>query len=334
MSRSQLSTSLLRRVLSWFSIATLLLIASLSAEIVIQGFPPAGVTPAALQYEYRKICTILAPNRPADMSRLTVEYFFRENLLDRGDTLPEWGGGGAIGRDKIVVPLDVEPFLDQNFYQITVHELTHIAINRICGTESVPRWFHEGLAMVCSGEVTFQEQLVLSEAIIRQNILPLAAIDSVNSFGKFRAELAYCQSRQALLSMIYTWGMEGVRGVIDRVRRGSGFWQAVDTVLAITPQEFEQHSRDDLAKRFNFMFFITDTYLVWLGIVILFLVAFVVTKIRNARRAGMLEEGLEAIRPNPNDEEDEPPVYEDGYGPVDLEDEGEDEDDYEDDEEK
>jgi hypothetical protein len=314
-------------------ISILLYTAGICAQISIIGFPPGGISAATMNYEYRRLFTILAPGRQTDMAPLTIEYFFRQKLLAQGDTLPEWGGGGAIGGHAIIIPLDAAPFLQQNFYQITLHELTHSIINRLCPGQAVPRWFHEGVAMICSGEVTFQEQVIISQAILFQRLMPLAAIDSVNSFGKMRAELAYCQSRQALLTLIDTWGMDAVREVLHQTRQQNDFWQAVDTVMAITPQEFEQHTRSDIAKRFNAISFLSDSYL-WIGIVFLFLTGVVVTRIRNIRKARLLDEadsldaksggaGLEPARTesDPVEYADTTHVYEDEYSSDDGDDE-------------
>jgi len=69
------------------------------------------------------------------------------------------GGGGAIGRDLIVVPIDFKPFLEQSFFQITVHELVHIVLGRGYPGLAIPRWFHEGVAMTLAGELTLQENV-------------------------------------------------------------------------------------------------------------------------------------------------------------------------------
>ena len=50
------------------------------------------------------------------------------------------------------------------------HELAHIAINRICDTVKIPRFFHEGVAMSLSGSITIDEQLTLSIALLNHNL--------------------------------------------------------------------------------------------------------------------------------------------------------------------
>jgi hypothetical protein len=285
--------------IGWRRVLLALLIACpLLAQVRISGFPPSGISSASLLYDYKHIHSILAPQQRIDLSPLNVDYFFRRDLPAKADALPEWGGGGAIGKDTIIVPLDAQPFLNQDFAQITLHELTHIALNRICPAVRLPRWFHEGMAMMLSGEANSQEQFILSRAILVHNLMPLGAIDSINLYGKFRAEVAYSQSRQAVRYMVDTWGIESVQNILQKTNRCGDFWCAVDQELAISAQEFEQLYLAGLNKRFEALVFLSDTYLVWIVIVLLFLLAYIVTRFRNAAKARAMAEAEEADNEN------------------------------------
>ncbi len=163
----------------------------ISADIVVQGFTPQRIDKATIQYEYKRVYKTLAPNHRPDTSSLMITFYSKATRKHMDFSLPEWGGGGAIGSDTIVVNIDKKPFLEHSPYQVTVHELVHIVIKRHCKNVAVPRWFHEGLAMTLSGEASERENIVVSKALFSGSLMPLGSIDSVNLFGRFRAELAY-----------------------------------------------------------------------------------------------------------------------------------------------
>ncbi|NLE01320.1 MAG: hypothetical protein GX640_15750, partial [Fibrobacter sp.] len=142
----------------------LLLVSIASPDIfIIKGYIPANLCVDSLNKQYRRIYTILNPTIPVDTATVTVIFYKQSEGKVLGVRLPEWGGGGAIGRDSIVIPIDRAGVIHGGNYQkILVHEITHIALSRVYGFVKVPRWFHEGLAMVLAGEISFEDQLELS----------------------------------------------------------------------------------------------------------------------------------------------------------------------------
>ncbi|MBD3391263.1 MAG: hypothetical protein GF418_04330 [Chitinivibrionales bacterium] len=256
--------------------------------VSLQGFVPQKITKAMISHEYRRIYEQLAPHKHIDQHPLSVTFFTTRGTARQDYALPEWGGGGAIGRDSIVVALDAEPFLYTDFARITVHELVHIVIGRICTTAAVPRWFHEGVAMALSGDVTSAEHVALSRAIFTGSLMPLASIDSVNAFGRHRARLAYAQSHQAVLFLVRSYGIEVLSEILSRSAQQGSFWGGMRETLQLSEREIEGMIRSYLIRKFRLVFFFADTYLLWLGIVLLFAVGYTVTAIRNRRRAAAM----------------------------------------------
>lgn len=271
----------------------LLFSTALHARITLQGDVPPDIAERSALKDYREIYRVLAPDKAEDTAGLTIVFYKRDRALKETYSLPEWGGGGAIGKDMIIIPTDPAPFLKQDFGQTVRHELVHIAVNRISGGVHVPRWFHEGAAMMLSGDESGQEQFILSQAIFSRTLMPLGSIDSVNEFGRFRARVAYCQSRQAVRYFIDTWGVETLGEVLREARMRGSFWAGFESVLSISEGEFEALSRDDVQNRFKFALWFADTYMIWIGILVLFFTGYVATKIRNRRKAKLMEEASE-----------------------------------------
>ncbi len=267
-----------------------ILISVVSGNIIIQGFTPREIDRATIQFEYKRLYKILAPAGPIDTSRLTIIFYSKAVESNERYSLPEWGGGGAIGTEKIVVNIDKNPFLDHSPYQVTVHELAHIVINRISMGIAVPRWFHEGVAMLLSGEATEREQIVLSKALFAGSVMPLYSIDSVNSFGRFRAELAYCQSRQTVLFLIDTYGIEILAEVLEAAIEKGTFWGGFHDVLQVTPRELDLFARKFIYQNHGKYLWLVDEYLVWVVILFLFLLAYIITIFRIRAKKKRMEE--------------------------------------------
>jgi hypothetical protein len=125
----------------------------------------------------------------------------------------------------------------------------------------------------------------VSEAIFANRLMPLSSIDSVNGFGKNRADLAYSQSHLSLLFLIDQYGIDVVNEILASAKKTGSFWLGVNAVLSITPREFEQLARSYITTRYRLVFLIADYPAFWVGIVFLFLVASLVAVIR--KRKGM-----------------------------------------------
>jgi len=259
----------------------------------LQGRVPSSVSPAFLTSNYVRIWKTVAPDTAVNRSPITIIYYSRSDEKKLGVRLPEWGGGGAIGRDTIIVPVDRFPLSDMDIGRVTVHELVHIALERAYGRLRLPRWFHEGLAMTLSGELSFDEQLALSRAIFTKRLMPLDSIESVNRFDQYGASLAYSESHLAAAYMIDKYGIDGIPELLEAVRKAGKagkFDTALVSVFGLNPQEYDRLVHNYIVERYRFLFFFSDTYLFWLLGAFLLIAGFIAVKIRNRKREKLMEE--------------------------------------------
>jgi hypothetical protein len=257
-------------------------------QLQFEGAIPPGVNTAALTAEYYRIYRMVAPRQRPDPAPLRIVYYTKKSEENFDNVLPEWGGGGAIGGNLIVIPTAFKPFLEQSFSQITLHELVHAVLARAYPGVAIPRWFHEGVAMTLSGELGFQENVVVSAAIFTGSLMSLASIDSVNCFGRNRADLAYCQSHLAVLFLIDQYGMDVVPDLLIMARKTGSFWNGVHAALSLTPTEFEGLYRKDISSRFQLAFVFADYYVFWVAIALLFLVAAGVAIVRKQKKLAQM----------------------------------------------
>ncbi len=260
------------------------------AQLVLQGSVPAGVSASSLTSEYYRIYRIVAPDKRPVKSPLRIIYYTKSHEHGTGFVLPEWGGGGAIGDSLIIIPVDFKPFLEQSFPQITVHELVHIVLARAYPGVSIPRWFHEGAAMLLSGELSWEENATVSKAIFFGRLMPLASIDSVNGFARGRADLAYSQGHLAALFLVDRYGMESLQRILSAARRSRNFQAGILEATGLTLREFEEMAGNYITSKYRLVFFVTDSYIWWAFIVVLFIAGYVATVKRNRKRAAAMEE--------------------------------------------
>lgn len=268
----------------------ILITSLLLASIKLSGDIPLGVIPTAIEKEYQRIFTFLAPERALDRSSITVTYF-KENLNSIGKpTLPEWGGGGARDKSDILIPIAKKNIYSKNSAVTISHELAHIAINRICDTVKISRFFHEGAAMYLSGDISFEEQSALSMALFTQNLIPLRSIDSVNQFSRRRAQLAYAQSRLAIEYLITNYEREILSDILISSLNEGSFERGLKQELDITIEDLDSLSRIYISQKYSSLFWLIDAYVVWITILVLFITAYVLTILRNRKKREAMEE--------------------------------------------
>ncbi len=273
------------------------------STIDLQGKFPSSVTRAFVLHHYERIWKTIAPEAPLDRRTITIFYYTRRDDRKLSVRLPEWGGGGAVGENLIVIPLDHSPLPDMDLPQVTVHELTHIALERAYGRLPVPRWFHEGLAMTLSGELSFDEQVAVSRAVFTGKLMPLDSVDRVNRFDAGEAELAYSESHIAVSWMIDHYGLDGIPELLGALRTAGTFSRALVQVYGFTDEELDNLVRNYIVERYRGVFFFSDTYLFWLIGALLLIVAFIAVKIRNDKRKKIMEES-DRIEDEVSDEAD------------------------------
>jgi hypothetical protein len=273
-------------VLSVLCAAALLLppCAAASALISLQGNTPSDVNAEYLETQYNRIEQTLAPSHPPSTAPLAIIFYTRSTRPALARRLPEWGGGGALGPDTIIVPLDVPFALDRSITQVAEHEIVHAVLARAYPKLDIPRWFHEGCAMLLSGEVSLDEQTALSYAVLAGRLPRLAAIDQVNSFDQSSARLAYSLSHACALFIVESYGYEGLRAVLARSERAGNFQVGLKAALGLDEPEFEALAYASIHKRYGLAFILGDLAYVWLIILALAVAAFVVTRVRNRRK--------------------------------------------------
>lgn len=260
-----------------------------AADLIFEGQVPTGLNKQSLQKEYFRIKNYLCPSCLDMQKPVQVIFYKKSEATHHGIRLPEWGGGGAVGMDTIVIPVGSGlSVMDFDYYRICVHELVHVEISRFYGNVRIPRWVHEGLAMALSGELNFDENVTVSKALFTNSLLSFSEIEKVNMFDQYKASLAYAQSHIAIKFLIDTYGYDFIPELLTTVRKDRYFQSACTELLGLTTDEIELLVKDHISSKYRYAF-VFDSMLPWLFVLLLAVVGFFFTMYRNGKKRKMLE---------------------------------------------
>lgn len=257
----------------------------------ITGTVPVSIDTLFLSSQFTRIERALRSDSSESILPVHILFYRTSELRKIGIRLPEWGGGGALGKDTIILPIDKQgAFYGEDISKIIQHELVHIALARAYGNLRIPRWFHEGLAMTLSGEISFEQQVQLSRAIVTRKLVSLDSMEYLNRLSRWRAEVAYSQCQFAVQFLIDLYGRDLLPELLEVSHRTRRFESACVAVFGLTTFELQKLLDKKMEERYRILFLIGDYSLVWLGIFVLSIVAFVVTLLRNRKKKRQLDE--------------------------------------------
>jgi hypothetical protein len=198
--------------------------------------------------------------------------------------LPDWSGGVALPDQRMVILRPGIYFNPREYREVLLHELAHIYMADKADSSSVPSWFNEGLAMSVSGQTfSWDDHLVISSAVISDNLLGLDEVDKMLVFGLAKARLAYAQSLLAVQFLIRNHG-SGVAGeILDGLAAQKNWDQVFEQVTGSDNKQFTLDLQHFIQKEYRWAFLLQVKNLFWIVLVFLFLLGFILIKIRNRR---------------------------------------------------
>ncbi|HOU17008.1 MAG TPA: peptidase MA family metallohydrolase, partial [Candidatus Marinimicrobia bacterium] len=155
-----------------------------------------------------------------------------------GSDLPQWVGAVTLfPQDLMVVRSpDLSRSTLQEYRRTVVHELIHLLQGQFVPLNLTPVWFNEGLALYYAGEFDLREQVVISKALIRNQLIPPIKLEQILKFSQTQADLAYAESASLIEFMENVYGNGTAVAILARMRNGENFEQAV---LKLTDCEYD-----------------------------------------------------------------------------------------------
>jgi len=233
---------------------------------------------AAAEREYHRVTSTIG-FRPASDIQIYLASDPREfRLLTLGE-IPEWGIGAALplrGRIVLISPRHSQGRYD--LYQVLVHELSHVVLGLALGDARAPRWLDEGLAMFISHEWKMGQSILVARALLFDSLIPLDEIETLNSFSKGKAQLAYAESFLAVAFIADRYGEVGLHLLVEELARNGDLDLAMRASLGLSQREFHMIWRDYVTARFNWASTLSHPLVLWLLMLFLFIAAFFIKR--------------------------------------------------------
>ncbi|HEV8377050.1 MAG TPA: hypothetical protein VGR38_12540 [Candidatus Polarisedimenticolia bacterium] len=229
---------------------------------------------------------VLARGAPAVLAQLEEDLGIREEgpfviriLPSRGpgeasdEAAPHWAVGYVRGGSREVVLRGVwvrtYPFGD--LLSLFGHEMTHVLLNTLPAAESVPRWFHEGLAVMESRRWSFRDAFALGTTVLVGRPTPLSRLSRSFPSEDDAARAAYAESFHFVSYLEREHGPGAIRRILDRMRAGASFPQAFREALGRDLATEETAWRDHVNFAYRWVPALTSTGVLWMGITLLVL---------------------------------------------------------------
>jgi hypothetical protein len=222
---------------------------------------------------------------------------FEEFYRARPDAgrLPSWAAGAAYPeKNLIVLLLNRGADLDKTFLHETHHMLLGQAFR---GSERVPRWLDEGLAMIWADEWSLSRLNTMTMAVLSGKLLPMDELAEHFPSDLRAAETAYCQSFYFIAFLKGEFGDTAFRRFFLEYIKRKDFTGALHLAYQMDWPGLEKLWLKHTALRFSWIPLITSTSTLWFLAALLFIAGYIRKK-RKARQILLAWQQEESCSPD------------------------------------
>jgi hypothetical protein len=243
---------------------------------------------------------LLPPERLADAVRLTGLTApgppIRVVLAPEGSPLarqvPPWVSGFADPAAGVVVllPARAPSYPDSSLEDLLRHEVAHVLIGRAAGGRPVPRWFHEGLAMIAGLSWGLEERSRLSMALFADAPVSLDELDRRFSGGQGTVQRAYTVAGAFVRDLVQRHGPEVTGKILAGVAAGQPFGEAFRRATGSSLEQAAQSFWQRQTFWYRWVPLLTSSVTLWILVTALALWAMRKRRARDAALHRMWEE--------------------------------------------
>ena len=184
---------------------------------------------------------------------------------------PPWVAGYALPEQGVVVLLPARSprYPDASLEDLLRHEVAHVLVARASNHRPLPRWFHEGVAMIAGLSWGLEEQSRLAAALLRGGGVPLAEVDRRFAGDEGEVRSAYTLAGAFVRDLLRRHGRESVGAILSGVAAGLPFEEAFARATGTTLAEAELAFRESQTFWYRWVPFLTSSVVLWIFITLL-----------------------------------------------------------------
>ncbi|HID38397.1 MAG TPA: hypothetical protein EYP36_02650 [Calditrichaeota bacterium] len=204
--------------------------------------------------------------------------------------IPEWSQAVAFSKEKIIVLKIIGADDIKKAPEILLHELVHIYFAERFPAQRIPNWLNEGLAQLLSGKrLTLQDKVFLAESMAAKKLIGLHGLDTLLTFSRPRARLAYIEALSAVEYFIQTYSYDALKELVKILRNQRSINKAFLSATGYDYIDFEVGWYAWLDEKFRWLLVLNIDNLLWLTMGVLALLAIAVIRWRNRRKLAQWE---------------------------------------------
>jgi len=155
-------------------------------------------------------------------------------------------------------PRDLKDF--SRLRKIILHEYIHLFLD--IHFYNVPLWFHEGMAVFFSGDLSFDRELLYARDYLLGNSLTLNEMSRQYPTNRVRWESFYVKSALAV-KYLYTRHLEEFYSLWDYADAPANFYLSFFNAFNLTPRQFSTLLEEHLKRRFRIEILLAFSGIVW-----------------------------------------------------------------------
>jgi hypothetical protein len=212
--------------------------------------------------------------------------------------VPPWVSGYAVGEQGVIVllPGRVPSYPDSSLSDLLSHEMAHVMVARAAGGRPLPRWFHEGMAMIAGLSWGFDDRSRLTLALLVDRPVSLAALDGRFAGGQSEVNRAYAISGAFVRDLFDRHGQDVAARLLQGVSRGLAFPDAFRAATGESLAAAETSFWDRQTFWYRWVPVLTSSVTLWMIVTLLALWAIKRRRERDASLRRIWDEEEERLR--------------------------------------
>jgi peptidase MA superfamily protein len=212
--------------------------------------------------------------------------------------VPPWISGYALSNQGLIVlmPQRVPSYPDSSLEEVLDHEVAHVLIDRASGGRPLPRWFHEGLALIAGSSWGFDDRSRLTLALLADRPVALAELEERFAGEQGEVNRAYAIAGAFVRDLVDRYGPEAVPRTLSGVARGLSFAAAFRAATGASLAAAEGSFWRRQTFWYRWVPILTSSVTLWLLITLLALWAIQRRRRRDAALRRVWDEEEERLR--------------------------------------